>query len=617
MNLLYFIILIPLISFLLLSLVGKYCGRENIVVIGISAIALICVLTLFVCVDFFMNTKADTSLIYTRYLWEWLSVNNFTVSITLLLDGLSLVFLIIVAVIGLIIHSYAASSISRNEIYVFFAYGNLLIANILIVILVDNLFVMLLGWEGISICSYLLIGFYNKRLKRSYAAIRTFIIMHVGDIFLFIGICLIYNELGTFNMRQVVSLATDKLATDSEIIYWITLFLFLGAIGKSAQLPLHIWLTDTVSAPTPALTLIHSASAILSGIYLIIRLNGLFMLSNDTLWIIGAIASLTLLFSSCSALVQNDIKRMTTYMSLSQICYVFLAISVEAWNEALAYLINYTAFTTLLFLASSALMQIYRGERNIHKVATKIRSYPFLYICFLVPAASISVIPWITASFYTKGAILWATASHGKIGFGAIGLVGVLLCTMAIFRVMFIIFHRKTRKAKLQKVHAKFRFNYFPLSMLVILSLCFYNYIPIPTIGLLPQLMLPESGLFSFQLLLSAITLLGILITYILFATKNNEIDEIADSPIGKILHRLWYTGWRIERVYYILFVRPYLYITKRLQRDPLMQWMNHIPTRIAQINTRIAEVENGHLRWYIASVVVGAVGIFLLLVFV
>jgi len=617
MNLLYFVILMPLISFLLLALAGKGWNKENIILIGISAIGLICVLTVFVCFDFYYNSNSDSSLIYSRYLWQWFSVNNFKVSITLLLDGLSLVFLMIIAVVALLIHIYAARSLGYNDTYVFFAYGNLLIANILIVILVDNLFVMLLGWEGISLCSYLLVGFYNKSLKNSCVAMRTFIIMHIGDIFLFIAICLIYSELHNLNMREIILLANNRLATDSEIIYWITLLLFFGAIGKAAQLPLHIWLTDTASTPTPALTLIHSASGILAGIYLITRFSDLFMLSNDTLWIIGAIASLTLIFSACSALVQNDTKQITTYISLSQICYVFLGISVEAWNEALFYLINYTAFSTLLFLSSASMIQIYHRERDIRKMGTKINSYPFIYLCFLVAAASISVIPWVTATFYSKGDILWATAVQGNIGFTAIGLVGILLSTIAIFRVIFIIFHSRNQKIAVGKTFNHACFNHIPLGVFIIFSLCLFNNIPLPSLGLLPTLILPKEGLFSFQLLLAAITILGILITYILFASKNSEIDEIADSPIGRVFYRLWYSGWKIERMYYVVFVRSYFFITSLLQRDPLNAWVSVVPIGISRIHTQISKLENGHLRWYIASIVVGAVGIFLLLVFI
>lgn len=616
MNLLYVVIIIPLLSFLLLFVAKGYWDKGNILVVGVSGILLICVITLFVCVDFFTNTKADISLIYTRYLWQWFSVGRFKIPITLLLDSISLVFLVIISVMGLIIYSYNAIASKRNETYLFFAYGYLFLVSILLVILVDNFFVLLLGWEGLSICSYLLVGFYTKNIRSNFSAVRAFIVMHTGDIFLLTGIGLLYTELGTVNIRQAITLATDRLAVDSEIIYWITLFIFLGAIGKSAQLPLQSWLTDTTSAPMPVITLIHTMASILAGVYLIIRLSGLFILSNDILWFIGVIASLTLLFSACSALVQNNIKRITTHLSLSQLSYVFLGISVGAWNEALAYLINYIAFVSLLFLTSCSLINLHHQERNIHKMATRIRQYPFLYFCFLVAAASVSMLPWVTPSFYTKGNVLWALAAQGRLGFDAIGLVGILLCTMAVFRMVFTIFRSNRRIAKAQKLPKHFRLAYLPLSLLVILSFCFYHIMPIPTIGLLPQLVFVKKGLFSFQLLLTGIAILGILIAYVLFAMKNNEIDEIASTPIGKMLYRLWASDWRIDRLYGILFIRPYLYLARHLQRDPLMQWMNCIPGSLTKINSWLGQIENGRLQWYIASIVVGAVGIFLLLVF-
>lgn len=617
MNLLYFIILIPLISYFILALVGKYWGRENVVAIGVGAIVLIGVLTIFICFDFYSNAQSDATLVYSRYLWDWLAVNNFKISITLLFDGIALVFLVTIAVLSLLIHAYAAGSLNRNEVHTYYAYGNLLITSTLIVVLVDNLFVMLVGWQGISICSYLLIGFCNKRVKSGFSAMRTFAILYLGDIFLIIAMCLIYSELNTLTMQEIVLLATDRLATDSEIIYWITLFLFLGAIGKTAQFPLHIWLTDTVSVPTPVLTLIQSCTTVLAGIYLISRFNGLFVLSNDTLWLIGAVATLTLTVSAFTSLVQNDIKRMAIYMSLSQICYVFLAMSVEAWNEALIYLVNYGAFIALLFISTASMIHIYDGERDIRKMGLKISDYPLIYLCFIAAGASISIIPLITASFYIKSNVLWATATHGKLGFSAIALIGVLLSTMAIFRVIFIIFNNRNLRHASELTLRFPTFNYLPLLVLSVLSFCVFYNIPMITVGLLPKLILPSVGLVSFQLLLAAITILAILITYILFARKNSEIDEIAETPIGKILHRLWYSGWRIESVYHLIFIRPYLFLTKKLQYDPLMQWINRIPVSISRINVRMAPLENGHLRWYIASIVAGAVGIFLILVFV
>ncbi|WP_392565852.1 NADH-quinone oxidoreductase subunit L [Utexia brackfieldae] len=616
MNLIYFTILIPLISFLILAFIGRRLDRGNLAVIGISAIGLVCLLSVFITIDFYNNIQPDSMLVYTRYLWRWFSVNDFSIAISLLLDGLSLTFLLIVAFIGFLVYLFAIGYMSKNESYIFFAYGNLLIASMLVLILADNLFVMLIGWEGVSLCSYLLIGFHHKQLKSSYAAVRTFIVMHIGDIFLLIGLFLIYGELHTLNIKAVIALATDRLAIDSEIIYWITLMLFLGAIGKSAQLPLHIWLTDSSSAPMPALTLIHSASVMLAGVYLVMRLNGLFVMSNDVLWIIGIVASLTLIFSACSALVQNDIKRVIAYASLSQICYVFLAISVQAWNEGLIYLINYTVFSALLFLASASMIQACDGERNIQKMGAKIRAYPFIYFCFVMAGASFSVVPWLTASFYTKGDILWATFMKGRLGFSAIGLVGILLSTLFVFRLIFILFHNRHRQTS-PKTTKVSRAIYVPLSILVILSLGVFNSFSLPTEGFLPVSVLNQDGLFSFQLLLAAVTILGILTTYILYAGKNNEITEIAGSPLGKALTQLWYSGWRTEWIYHVLFVAPYLFAAKMVQKDPINVWLSVIPQIIRKMNIRIAKLENGHLRWYITSIVAGALFILLLLVFV
>lgn len=613
MNLLYFTILIPLVSFVLLACCGKRWQSSSIAVIGVSSIGLVCLLVAFIAFDFYMNIEPNSTLIYSRYLWQWFSVDDFTISISLLLDGLSLVFLAILVITGFFIHLYAVGYIGKNESYAFFAYGNLLMASMIILVLADNLFVMLLGWEGISLCSYLLIGFHHKQLKNGYAAVRTFIIMHIGDIFLLIGLFLLYDELHALNIRDILVLANDKLAIDSESIYWITLMLFFGAIGKSAQLPLQTWLTDSTAAPMPALTLIHSASAMLAGVYLIVRLNGLFIMSTDIFTIIGVIACLTLLFASCTALVQNDIKRIVTYMSLSQISYVFMAISVQAWQSAITYLISYTVFSTLLFLASASVIKACGGERDIFRMGGLYKKLPFVYFSLLVAGASLSTIPWITTSFFTKGEIIWSAMLQKHLGFGSIGLVGVLLSALCVFRFIFIVFHNKP------KIHTPVhiaRISAIPLFILMILSIGFFAYIPLPLLGLVPPQEIKESGLLSFQLLMASVSILGILITYMLYAGKNAEINDIANSPLGRSLTQLWYHGWRIEWLYHTIFVRPYLWLTKRLQKDPLTLWVNSITWGIRRINTRIIVLENGHLRWYIMSIVGGGVLILLFLVF-
>ncbi|QIQ20370.1 NADH-quinone oxidoreductase subunit L [Zophobihabitans entericus] len=613
MNLLYFTILIPLISFLILACSGRRWRAESVAVIGVSAVGLVLLLSIFVMIDFYANNQPDSSLIYTRYLWSWISVDSFVISISLLLDGLSLVFLLVVILIGFLVHLYAVNYISKQEAYTFFAYGNLLIACMVIVLLADNLFVMLLGWEGITLCSYLLVGFYHKQLKNSYAAARTFIVMHISDIFLLIGLFLVYSELQTLNIRDLLIVAKDKLAIDSEIIFWITFLLFLGAIGKSVQMPLQTWLTDTTAAPMPALTLIHCASTMLVGIYLILRLNSLFMMSTDLFLIIGVLSCLTMLFASCCALVQQDIKRIVIYASLSQISYVFMAISVQAWQLALIYLINYAAFSTLLFLASASVIRACGGERDITKMGGLARRLPFIYFCFIVAGASLSAVPWLTASFFTKGDIIWQTISEGRLGFGTLGLVGVLLSALFVFRLVFLVFHNKS---KVETLVPATRLKTIPLFILVLLSTGFLVYLPLPIQGVLPITEVPEDGKFGFQILLAAVTTLGILITYMLYAGKHAEIHEISNSPIGKTLTQFWYHGWRIEWLYHAIFVVPYLYITKRIHKDPLANWNTSITWGIDRINGVIVPLENGHLRWYLASIVGGGVLILLLLVF-
>lgn len=617
MNLLYLVIVIPLLSFLLLASFGKHWRKEHIIVIGVGTITIIAVLTLFVCIDYGANTAKDTSLIYSRFLWEWFSVDGFSIPITLSLDNIALVFLAGIAYLGLLIYLFAAYYLKEErDIYNFFTYGNLLLASMLIVILADNLFVMLIGWEGISLSIYLLICLCHRQVKISLAAIKAFIVMYVADIFFVIGLFLLYSELDTLNIRAVLTLAASNLAIDSEIVFWITLMLFIGVIGKTVQFPFHQWFNETSTVSIPLQALMQSSTVVFAGIYLLLRLDSLFAMSTDILNVINVIAVMTIIFASCSALVKNDIKNIITYINLSQISYILLAFSIQTWDLILTYVLCFAVTTALLLLSSAVLIRACRGERDINKMGGLYKKYPLLYASFLFAAASLSIIPWLTASFYTKGDIIWGLIAKGQLGIGTFSLIGVLLSTLGIFRIIFYVFHNKQKSTlKMQPIA---RLNYLPLAILAFLSTALFVSSPELTQSIhLPIKAFDTDGQFAFQILLASVTILGIFISYLFYASQHEEISDIANAPLGKFLVRLWYSDWRFDWLLHKVFVLPYLAITQRLQKDPLAHWEFFVGIGIKRINQLFAVLENGQLRWYIMSLVGGAVLLLLLLIFV
>lgn len=615
MNLLYLTIIIPLLSFLVLVCLGRNIRVENIIVIGISTVGFLCLLMIFVYVDYHANTVPDTSLIYSRFLWNWVTVGDFNIPISLHLDGLSLIFLIIIAFFSLLVYFFAACYLkSSNEIYTFFAYGNLLISSLFLLILADNLFVLFVGWEGVSLSAYLLIGIYFSKAKTGFSAIRVFIVTHVADIFLLVGVFLIYNELHTLNIREILMLANENLAVDSEIIFWVTTMLFIGVMGRVGLFPFHIGFFETSVAPMPVVTLLQSFTAILAGSYLILRLSALFVMSSDVFIIMGVIAGITIIFSSCISLVQNDIKRLVTCINLSQVSYIFLAFVVQNWVLSLNYIINYCVASSLLLLSSSMLIKICNGERDIYKLGGLYRSYPLLYGCFLLSAASLSVTPWIMSAFYIKGDIIWGLMANNKMVIGTVALVGILLSTLSILRLVFIVFHHKQKLLSFSPVA---KFNYVPLVILAIMSTAIFVHLPLPIEGIIFVIDFDTKNQLALQLLLTALTILSILISYILFMHSHTEINEIANTPIGKMLLRLWSSEWRFEWLLHFIFIRPYIYLANLIKKDPLSKWINIISWGVKKVNFQIVSLENGRLRWYMMSIVAGSIIILLLLILV
>ncbi|MCO6545976.1 MAG: hypothetical protein J6564_09180 [Gilliamella sp.] len=615
MNLLYLTIIIPLLSFLILICFGRHIRSINVMIIGISTMLIIALITVFSCIDFSSNTVPDMTLVYSRPLWNWFSVGDFTIPITLTLDGLSLTFLSLIIFFSFLIYFFTACYLtSRKDIYTFYAYSNLLIASLLIIILVDNLFVMLIGWEGVSISTYLLIGIYYKQARNGYAAVKAFIIMHLTDIFLIIGIFLLYQTLETLNIRDVLMQAHDNLAIDSDIIFWITLMLFLGTMSKSALFPMHSWFAETTLAPMPAMALLQSSSVILAGVYLVLRFSGLFMMSSDVLAIIAIVSSLTILFASTLALVQYDIKRIITYINLTQISYLFYAFSTQSWSLSLNCLINYVVTSTLLILASSILIKKCQGERDISKLGGLIKTFPMLYAVFLLIMLSLSAMPWISSSFYIKGDIILGLMTQNKLISGTIGLLGILFSSLSIWRLISMTFYHKQKQHDFTETK---RISYFPIFLLLIFTTALFIYFPLPTQGIIPIADLDTNGELPFQLLLAAVTGLSFLIAYILYAHPNNEVKEVLNTPMIKFFLRLCNSDWHYNYLLHTLFVKPYVYLARLLKKDPLAFWDNWIMLGIKKLNSFIVDLENGQIRWYMVSMVIGSIITLMLLIFI
>ena len=383
MNLLFLTCLFPLLGALLLAFSAGRWSEHRAALVGVGSIGLSALTALVVGVDFL--GAVPTGGVFSQTLWQWMSIGSFQPALRLHLDGLSLTMLGVVTGVGFFIHLFASWYMRGEEGYSrFFAYTNLFIASMLFLVLADDLLFVYLGWEGVGLCSYLLIGFYYKHPANGAAALKAFIVTRVGDVFLAIGMFILYRELGTLNIQELVIRGQQLWQVGDPTIRLACLMLLGGAVGKSAQLPLQTWLADAMAGPTPVSALIHAATMVTAGVYLIARIHGLFLLAPDILLLVAIVGAVTLLLSGFAALVQTDIKRILAYSTMSQIGYMFLALGVGAWDGAIFHLMTHAFFKALLFLSAGSVIVACHHEQNIFKMGGLRRSLPLVYALSLI-----------------------------------------------------------------------------------------------------------------------------------------------------------------------------------------------------------------------------------------
>ncbi len=606
MNLLFLTFVFPLIGFLLLSFSRGRFSENLSALIGVGSIGLSAIVAAYVIWQF--NVAPPPGGEYTQVLWQWMSVEGFKPNFALHLDGLSVTMLGVVVGVGFLIHVFASWYMRGENGYSrFFAYTNLFIASMLFLILADNLLFVYFGWEGVGLCSYLLIGFYYSNRNNGNAALKAFIVTRVGDVFLAIGLFILFQQLGTLNIQELLVLAPQKFQAGDFWIVLATLMLLGGAVGKSAQLPLQTWLADAMAGPTPVSALIHAATMVTAGVYLIARTHGLFTLAPEVLHLVGIVGGVTLVLAGFAALVQTDIKRILAYSTMSQIGYMFLALGVGAWDGAIFHLMTHAFFKALLFLASGAVIVACHHEQNIFKMGGLWKKLPLAYASFIVGGAALSALPLLTAGFYSKDEILWEAFASGNNELLYAGLVGAFMTSLYTFRLIFVTFHGEAKT----EAHAGHGVTYWlPLSVLIVLSTFIGAMITPPLAGVLPQSVGHAGGeaKHSLEIASGAIALAGILLAALLYLGKRRFVTAVANSGIGRFLSAWWFAAWGFDWLYDKLFVKPYLLICRLLAKDPLDQTIGLIPKMAKAGHNALSRSETGQLRWYAASMAAGAV---------
>lgn len=606
MNLLFFTFVFPLIGWFILAFSRGRLSENTSALVGVGSVGLSALTAAWVIWQF--NVAPPEGGVYTQVLWQWMSVEGFAPSFTLYLDGLSVTMLGVVTGVGFLIHLFASWYMRGEYGYArFFSYTNLFIFSMLLLVLGDNLLFLYFGWEGVGLCSYLLIGFYFSERKNGNAALKAFIVTRIGDVFMAIGLFILFMHLGTLNIQELMVRAPEQYAAGDSWLWIATLMLLGGAVGKSAQLPLQTWLADAMAGPTPVSALIHAATMVTAGVYLIARTHGLFLLTPEILELVGIVGGVTLVLAGFAALVQTDIKRILAYSTMSQIGYMFLALGVGAWDAAIFHLMTHAFFKALLFLASGSVINACHHEQNIFKMGGLWKKLPLAYASFLVGGAALAALPLITVGFYSKDEILWEAFASGNTGLLYAGLIGAFMTSIYTFRLIFVAFHGEP-KTDAHPGHGLA--HNLPLIVLIVLSTFIGAWITPPLAGVLPESVGHAGGeaKHSLEIASGAIALAGILLAAMLFLGKRSFVRAVASSTPGRLLSAWWFAAWGFDWLYDKLFAKPYLLLCRLLGRDPIDKTLGLIPLLARGGNAATSRSETGQLRWYSASLAGGAV---------
>jgi NADH-quinone oxidoreductase subunit L len=496
----------------------------------------------------------------------------------------------------------------------------------LTLVLADNLLLLYLGWEGVGLCSYLLIGFWYREPENGRAARKAFIVTRVGDAAMAVGLFLLFAQLGTLQIQELMQRAPAQWAVDSGAAIAAAALLLGGAVGKSAQLPLQTWLPDAMAGPSPVSALIHAATMVTAGVYLIARTNVLFSLAPSVMSAVAIVGALTLLLAGFSALTQRDIKRVLAYSTISQIGYMFLALGVGAWSAAIFHFMTHAFFKALLFLGAGTIIIRLHHEHDMFKMGGLRREMPTTFWTFLIGSASLAAIPLLTAGFYSKDQILWSawSSSAGSPWLWAAGLVGALLTSLYTFRMVFLTFYGE-REPLVQELSPVPRLGVrvrLPLVVLAVLSVV-GGLVDLPrTLGNLPLLsdflhsVLPAANMAAegvgtellFQVIAGAVSLGGVYLAYLLILRRRQVVEGWTASPLGSALHRLWFAGWGFDWLYDTLFVRPYVWIARTNRRDVVDLFYEGLARLAEVLHGLLSRTQTGRVRWYAAGIALGAV---------
>ncbi|MGI4870838.1 MAG: NADH-quinone oxidoreductase subunit L [Janthinobacterium lividum] len=629
---------LPFLGFLLNGLLNKRLSGTVAGALGTATVLASFVLSLMLFWEFQHPANAawlveGAHRAYTVQLFDWISVGSLQIPFSYQIDQLSLLMLLLITGVGTLIHLYSIGYMGHDaNVGKFFSFLNLFVFSMLILVLGSNFVILFIGWEGVGLCSYLLIGFWNTDTGNNNAAKKAFIINRVGDLGFLLGIFLIYLTFNSVQYAEVFQKAHLEQfgAYSVGVCTAITLLLFVGAMGKSAQLPLYTWLPDAMAGPTPVSALIHAATMVTAGIYLVLRSNVLFTLAPHTLEVVGFIGLATALFAATIGLAQNDIKKVLAYSTVSQLGYMFLALGVMGYTSSFFHVLTHAFFKALLFLGAGSVIHAMSNEQDMRRMGGLRKALPVTFLTMLIGCLAIAGIPPF-AGFFSKDEILSHVYEHSKVMW-AIGVFTSFLTAFYMFRLLFLTFFGEFRGTEEQRhhLHESPLSMTLPLMVLAVLSVVggfmgapmflgkhyLADYLaPIFTYShqLLPAAFTtePEHGTELLLIGISvAVAIAGIILAYVQYvarAQRPAEDEAQRSAPESLVYHKYY-----VDELYNVLFVKPVIALSRGLYKfvengiiDPIANGVGRITLASGSL---LRYVQTGSVETYLILMVLGIV---------
>jgi len=610
----------PLLGFIFNGLFGRKVSKRTVSLVGPGVVGLS---FLWVCGTFweYLQLPANAKPVEV-VAYNWIVSGTFKAAVAFLVDPLSLVMLGVVSGVSFLIHIYSVGYMHDDEGYPrYFAYLNFFVVNMLILVMANNFLLMFVGWEGVGLCSYLLIGYWYEKQSASDAGKKAFVVNRIGDFGFLLGIFLISVTFGTINFREVFGAAHGMPVGDWAVTL-ITLFLFVGATGKSAQIPLYTWLPDAMEGPTPVSALIHAATMVTAGVYMVARCSALYVLAPISLTVVVVIGLATAFFAASMGLAQNDIKRVLAYSTVSQLGFMFIACGVGAFIAGIFHLMTHAFFKALLFLGSGSVIHGLHGEQDMRKMGALRKKMPITFAIFIVATLAISgIFPF--AGFFSKDEILFKALVDGHVIYWAVASVAAFMTAFYMWRLIFMTFYGEKRWDPHVHPHESPPVMTVPLMILAVLSTVggfvgipliqgwnvFHDFLnPVIAHVAKPEVHYAMSFEITMMVVSMAVGLLGILLAYKMYV-KQPELPGVVTAKIPA-LYDLVYNKYYVDEVYDATVVEPIkngsVFLWQEVDAKVVDGAVNGSASLVTWISSVVRKVETGYVQNYALAVLVG-----------